>query len=124
MKPKTKFPEEFTLETIELIHQKRKLWKFIQKSGVRITRSTREKYRTLCQDTKRAIKKDRNAKLELEAVELSEAFNQDIFKGYSLLKRQHRTRSKVVLPPDADFTEHYRAHCEPGTETPLIVDRV
>ena len=25
VKPKTKFPEEFTLETIELIHQKRKL---------------------------------------------------------------------------------------------------
>ena len=29
-KTKTKFPEEFTAETIELIHQKRKHWKFLQ----------------------------------------------------------------------------------------------
>ena len=28
----------------------------------------------------------------------------------------------MVLPPEADFTEHYRAHYEPGTETPLSVD--
>ena len=79
MKPKTKFPVEFTPETIELIHQKCKLWKFIQKSGVRTTCSSSEKYRTLCQDTKRVIKKDCNAKLEREATELSDAFKQDIF---------------------------------------------
>ena len=35
---KNKFPEEFSPETIALIHQKRKLWKSIQQSGIRITR--------------------------------------------------------------------------------------
>ena len=32
-KSKAKFPSKFTPEAISLIHQKRKLWKFIQKSG-------------------------------------------------------------------------------------------
>ena len=118
-KSKPKFPSEFTPETISLIHQKRKLWKFIQKSGARITRSTREQYRKHCADTKQAIKADRNAKLELEANELSDAFKQDTFKGYSLLKRHHRTKSKAVLPPEADFTKHYSTHYELGDEAPL-----
>ena len=121
-KAKPKFPEEFSPETIVLINRKRKMWKFLQKSGVRITRSTREKYRSLCKDTKRAIKRDRNANLEREASELAIAFNQDRFKGYSLLKRMHRSRSKAVLPPESDFTEHYRAHYNLGNETPLTVD--
>ena len=86
-KPKNKFPEEFSAETIDLIHRKRKLWKFMQKSGVRVTRSSREKYRTICRETKHAIKNDRNLKLEREAAGLSEAFRQNIFAGYSLLKR-------------------------------------
>ena len=120
-KPKNKFPAEFSAETIELIHRKRKLWKFMQKSGVCVTRSSREKYRTICRETKHAIKNDRNLKLEGEAAELSEAFRQNTFAGYSLLKRQHRTRSKAVLPPEADFTEHYRSHYDLGTETPSSV---
>ena len=90
----------------------------MQKSGVRITRSIKDKYRA---ETKRAIKADRNAKLELEAAELAQAFKQDTFKGYSLLKRQHRTRSKAVLPPESDFTNHYQTHYELGPEAPLEV---
>ena len=93
----------------------------MQKSGVRITRSSREQYRTLCRNTKQAIKTDRNANLEREATELSVAPKRDTFAGYSLLKRQHRTRSKPVFPPESDFTKHYRAHYELGTETPLTV---
>ena len=38
-----------------------------------------------------------------------------------LLKRQHRTKSKAVLPPEADFTKHYSTHYELGAETPLSV---
>ena len=45
----------------------------------------------------------------------------ETFSGYSLLKQQHRTRSKAVLPPESDFTEHYRSHYELGTESPLTV---
>ena len=93
----------------------------MQKSGVRVTRSTREQYRKVCCETKQAIKTDRNSLLEREAAELSDAFKTDTFTGYSLLKRQNRTRSKVVLPPEADFTEHYRSHYELGSETPLSV---
>ena len=80
-KQKFKFPKEFTKDTISLIHRKRKLWKFMQKSGVRVTRSIKDTYRAVCVETKRAIKADRNAKLELEAAELAQAFNQDTFKG-------------------------------------------
>ena len=64
---------------------------------------------------------DRNALLEKEATELSNAFKVYSFKGYSLLKRQDRTRSKAVMPPESDFTNHYRAHYQPGTETPLEI---
>ena len=39
---KAKYPDEFQAETIELIEQKRTLWKFLQKSGKRVTRSTRD----------------------------------------------------------------------------------
>ena len=121
IKCKVKFPDEFSKDTIMLIHRKRKLWNFLQKSGKRITRSVRDKYRSLCNEAKQAIKKDRNDMLEREATELSDAFNQDTFKGYSLLRRQHRTRSKAILPPVADFTEHYQTHYELGPETPLEV---
>jgi len=116
-----KFPEEVFPETINLIQPNRSLWKFLQNSGKRITRSMHEHYRFVCRNSKQAIRNDRTAKLEREAVELAEAFKQDTLKGYSLLKRQHRTRSKAVLPPEADFTEHYRSHYELGTETPLCV---
>ena len=116
-----KYPAEFTAKTIELIERKRRMWKQRQKSGKRITRSMQEEYRVLCRQTKHAIKADRNAKLELEASELSRTFAQDTFKGYALLKRQHHTRTKAVLPPEADFTKHYSSHYEPGDETPLSV---
>ena len=121
MKAKEQYPEEFTPNTVTLIHRKRKLWKFIQKSGRRITRLLRATHRTLCIVVKRSIKLDRNALLENEAVELSNAFKVCRFKGYSLLKKQHRTRSKAVMPPEPDFTTHYRTHYQPGTETPLEV---
>ena len=120
-KTKGKFPEEFTPNTVALIHRKRKLWKFLQKSGRRITRSLRDTYRNLCLLVKRSIKLDRNATLEKEAAELSNAFRVCRLKGYSLLKRQHRTRSKAIMPPESDFTNHYRAHYQPGTETPLEI---
>ena len=55
-KQKTKFPPEFTEDTISIIHQKRRLWRHMQKSGVQVTRSLRDKYRTLCNNTKQAIK--------------------------------------------------------------------
>ena len=51
-KSKSKFPVEFSAQTIYLVHQKRKLWKFLQKSGKRITRSMREEYRNIRRDTK------------------------------------------------------------------------
>ena len=116
---KTKYPNEFQAETIKLIEQKRTLWKFLQKSGKRVTRSTRDAYRTLCRNCKRAISIDRNRKLELEAVELSKAFAENRFKGYSLLKRQHRVRTKAIMPPERDFTDHYKTHYQLGPEEPI-----
>ena len=120
-KCKSKFPAEFTTETIGLIRRKRELWKTMQTSGMRITRSCKEQYRSICRETKHAIKADRNAKLEREAAELTDAFHQDTFKGYAMLKRQHQTRSKAVLPPETDFTNHYRSHYELGPESPVEV---
>ena len=58
-----------------LIHRKRKLWTFLQKSGRRITRSVRNEYRSLCRETKLSITKDRNGMLEQESAELSRAFS-------------------------------------------------
>ena len=107
--------------TIDLISEKRKLWKSLKNSGKRVTRSVREKYRTVCRNVKKAIKEDRNATLEKEATELQAAFDQDTFQGYSLLKRQHRSRSKVIPPPVSDFTNHYRIHYELGPEEPLDI---
>ena len=118
---KHEFPTEFTKETIDLISEKRKLWKSLKNSGKRVTRSVREKYRTVCRNVKKAIKEDRNATLEKEATELQAAFDQDTFQGYSLLKRQHRSRSKVIPPPVSDFTNHYRTHYELGPEEPLDI---
>ena len=118
-KRKSKFPQEFTPATITLINRKRRLWTFLQKSGRRVTRSLRSVYRSLCRETKHSIKSDRNALLEREASELSQAFNEDTFKGYLLLKRQHRTRTNAILPPESDFTNHYRSHYELGDEVPL-----
>ena len=83
---KSQFPNEFSAGTIELIQRKRKLWKFLQKSGRRVTRSLRDTYCSLCRETKCAIASDRIVTLEREAAELSSAFKQDRFKGYSLLK--------------------------------------
>ena len=119
VKQKSKFPQEFSRETISLINRKRRLWSFLQKSGRRVTRSLRSQYRSLCCETKRAIKNDRNVLLEQEATELSKAFSENTFKGYSLLKQQHRTRSNAILPPESDFTDHYRSHYELGDEVPL-----
>ena len=45
--------------------------------------------------------------------------HENTFKGYSLLKQQHRTRTNAILPPESDFTDHYRSHYEPGDEVPL-----
>ena len=119
MRQKSKFPCEFCPETISLIHRKRRLWSFLQKSGRRITRSLRSAYRSLCHETKQAIKIDRSTLLEQEASELASAFSENTFKGYALLKRQHRTRVNAIVPPVSDFTDHYRAHYEPGDEEPL-----
>ena len=118
---KSQFPNEFSGGTIELIQRKRELWKFLQKSGRRVTRSLRDTYRSLCRETKCAIASDRIVTLEREAAELSSAFKQDWFKGYSLLKRQHRSRVKAIMPPEKDFTEHYREHYKLGHESPLEV---
>ena len=118
---KREFPQEFSAETIALIAQKRASWNELQKSGQRLTRSKRDVYRTLCRDVKRAVADDRNRKLELEAAELSEAFAVDRFKGYSLLKQQHRKPATAIMPPEAEFTDHYRTHYQPGPEKPLLV---
>ena len=107
VKSKSKFPDEFSKDTVNLILRKRKLWKFIHKSGQRITRSMQDTYRSLCRETKKSVSEDRIATLEKEARELDDAFKVDRFKGYRLLKRQHRTRTKAVMPPEADFTKHY-----------------
>ena len=120
-KTKGQFPSEFSGDTTELIRRKRKLWKYLQKSGRRVTRSMRDTYRSLCRDTKRAIAIDRVVTLENEAAELSETFKQCRFKGYSLLKRQHRSRIKAIMPPENEFTNHYRTHYQAGTENPLEV---
>ena len=118
---KRKYPDEISPETIDLITRKRAAWKALQKSGQRVTRSIRGAYRLLCRNCKSAIANDRNRKLESEAAELSDAFRVNRFKGYSLLKRQHRTRAKAVMPPVSDSTEHYRNHYQPGVEEPLDV---
>ena len=120
--PKTKYPEEFSANTISLISRKRKLWKFLQKAGQRITRTKRAAYRSLCQATKRAISLDRITTLEKEAIALSDAFKVNRFNGYKLLKQQHRTRLKPIMPPESEFTEHYRKHYQAGNEEPLHVD--
>ena len=120
-KAKAQFPEEFSAATIDAIRQKRTMWKFLQKAGRRITRSMRDTFRNLCGDLKRAISRDRTIALEKEAVELSEAFNVNRFKGYKLLKQQHRTRSNAIMPPETEFTEHYRNHYQAGQEEPLTV---
>ena len=119
LKAKGKFPDEFSTNTINLIRRKRKLWLHLQKSGKRITRSMRDTFRNLCRDAKHAISADRIALLENEAKKLSDTFKQDRFKGYKLLKRQHRTRINAVMPPEAEFTEHYRSHYQLGAEEPL-----
>ena len=120
-KSKSKFPEEFSPETIALIQQKRTVWRSMQNSGTRVTRSLSNSHRILCQQTKRSIRKDRNALLEKEAAELTSAFRENTFKGYSLLKQQHRSRTKTMLPPESDFTAHYRSHYQLGPEDPLEV---
>ena len=67
-----------------------------------------EAYRSLRRDAKSSISADRISMLEKEAAELDNAFKVDRFKGYRLLKRQHRTRTKAVMPPEDEFTKHYR----------------
>jgi len=42
-------------------------------------------------------------------------------KDICFLKQQHRTRTKAVMPPETDFTEHYRTHYQLGAEEPLEV---
>ena len=116
---KSKFPNEFQPATVSLIHRKRRLWQRMQKSGRRITRSLRSVFRSLCRETKLAIKRDRTARLEQDALDLTHAFNDSTFKGYALLKRQHRSRTTALQPPVSDFTEHYRAHYQLGDEEPL-----
>ena len=81
----------------------------------------RETYRSLFRDMKRSISQDRSITLEKEAVALSSAFKENLFKGYKLLKQQHRTRIKAIMPPEAEFTEHYRQHYQPGNEEPIDV---
>jgi len=44
---------------------------------------------------------------------------EDTFKGYSLLKLQHRTSTSAILPPESDFTNHYRLRYILGDEVPL-----
>ena len=120
-KKRERFPQEFSTDTIEMIKRKRKLWKFLQKSGRRITRSMRDEFSKLRKDTKRAISNDRILLLEKEASDLSAAFAKCKFKGYKLLKKQHQTRTKAVMPPEAEFTEHYRSHYQQGAEEPLTI---
>ena len=120
-KLKTKFPVEFTEDTIALIQLKSKLWRDMQRSGTRVTRAIRANYKQVCMQTKQAIRSDRNTKLEQEAAQLNAAFEENTFKGYSLLKKQFRSRSKAVLPPESDFTDHYKSHYELGPEPPAVV---
>jgi len=85
-------------------------------------RSKRHAHRALCRDVKNAIAGDRKRRLELEAAQLSDAFSMDRFKGYSLLKQQHRKPTSAILPPEHEFTEHYSNHYQPGPEQPLHID--
>ena len=78
-------------------------------------------FRSLCRDLKRSVSLDRTASLEREATELSNAFKQNRFKGYKLLKQQHRLRTYAVMPPESEFTQHYRNHYQLGPEEPLSV---
>lgn len=121
LKAKTKYPSEFSTETINLIQRKRKAWIYLQKSGKRVTRSMRDAFRSLCKDVKQAISTDRVTTLEKEAIDLSNTFKTDRFKGYKLLKQQHRTRINAIMPPEADFTNHYRTHYQLGPETPAEI---
>ena len=75
----------------------------------------------MCKEVKKSIADDRNRRLESEAVQLSDAFSMSPFKGYSLLKQQHRKPTSAILPPESDFTEHYRSHYQPGPEQPLHI---
>ena len=120
-KAKQKYPSEFSAATIDMIQQKRKTWKFLQRAGKRITRSMRNAYQSLCRNTKRSILLDRTATLENEAVQLGDAFAENRIKGYKLLKQQHRQRTKAIMPPESEFTEHYRNHYKLGPEEPLPV---
>ena len=119
---KRKYPPEFSAETVQLISRKRESWRLLQRSGQRFTRSKRGAHRALCRDVKKAIADDRNRRLELEAAQLSEAFSVDRFKGYSLLKQQHRKPTNAIMPPEPEFTEHYRNHYQPGPEQPLHIE--
>ena len=121
LKIKTKYPSEFSGETINLIQRKRKMWIYLQKSGKRVTRSMRDTFRSLRNDVKRAISADRVLALEKEATDLSNTFKMDRFKGYKLLKQQHRTRINAVMPPEVDFTNHYRTHYQLGPEAPVEI---
>ena len=69
-----RLPDEFLAETVDLIHRKRKLWKFIQKSAQRVSRSMSDTYRSLRRDTKLSISADRIALVEKESKELGDAF--------------------------------------------------
>ena len=75
--------ENLQPQTIALIQNKHKLYKFMQNSGIRVTRAVRERYRIVCRDVKRSINTDCNSILEHEATELAEAFSKDTFAGYS-----------------------------------------
>ena len=59
--------------------------------------------------------------LKREAAELTTAFAQNRFKGYQLLKKQHRKRSKPIKPPEHEFTAHYRQHYQLGPEEPITL---
>ena len=104
-KAKGQFPEEFSTATIDLIGCKRKLM--------------RDDYRSLRRDTKLSISADRIALLDKEAAELADTFKKDRFKGYRLLKQQHRIRTKAIMPPEKEFTEHYRTQYQLGAGEPL-----
>ena len=78
-------------------------------------------HRALCKEVKKSIADDRNRRLESEAAQLSAEFSVSPFKGYSLLKQQHRKPTSAIMPPESDFTEHYRSHYQPGPEQPLHI---
>ena len=83
--------------------------------------SCKEQYRTICHVIKRDIRADRNAKRERQTSELTDAIRQNVFNGFALLTRQNRSRSKPVLPPTADFTNHYQSHYDLDPETPILL---